>query len=129
MGKKEKDEGIVPTDPIHSDSHLALPAVQRIPEFVEFARWCATPSWSREPPTQNEFAESFDLSPDTLTDWKRHPEFWPLVWQFVLERMKEQVPDVVERLYAKITSGKGSVGDVQLFLRMASGESKTTDKK
>jgi len=102
--------------------------VRRIPEFVEFAKWCATPSWSREEKTQKEFAELIGVSQDTLGDWKKHPNFWPLVWQFLRDRMQEQIPDVIEGLYGKIASGKGSAGDVQLFLRLAGGES-TQSKK
>jgi len=78
-----KTPKIVPATPIHSDSLPALPDVQRVAEFIEFVRWQATPSWERDLKTQNDFAASYHVSPDTLTDWKRNPEFWPLVWRVI----------------------------------------------
>lgn len=107
---------------IQADHLPALPDIRRIPEFLEFVRWYATPSWLREDKTQKEFAERVGVDQDTLSDWKRHPQFWPLVWQIVLERMQGQVPDVLEGLYEKNASGKGGASDVQLFLRLALGE-------
>jgi hypothetical protein len=114
------------SNPIQSDLLPAIPEIRRIPEFIEFSRWCATPSWSRQEKTQKEFAERIGVSQDTLGDWKKHPNFWPLTWQLVRERMQEQIPDVIDGLYGKLTSGKGGTGDVQLFLRLAEGESKQT---
>ena len=115
--------------PIQSDYLPAIPNIKRVPEFIEFVRWNALPTWYREPKTQKEFAKRVGVSPDTLTDWKRHPEFWPLVWQFLREWMQEQTPDVIGGLYEKIVSGKGSASDVQLFFRLAKGEPKLSKKK
>ena len=123
-----KTNEVVPT-PIRSDFLPALPDIQRVAEFLEFVRWQATPSWERNLTTQNKFAERYQVSPDTLTDWKRHPEFWPLVWRLIHERMKERIPDVLEGLYEKIAAGKGGAADVQLFLSLAGGEPKPADKK
>ena len=120
---------MVPATPIRSDSLPVLPDVQRVAEFIEFVRWQATPSWERDLKTQNDFAASYQVSPDTLTDWKRNPEFWPLVWRVIHERSRERIPDVVEGLYTKIASGKGSAAEVQLFLRLAGGEPKPADKR
>ena len=64
---------------IHSDFLPTLPDVRRIPEFFQFAAWCATPQWDRECKTQKEFAEQIRVDEDTLTSWKNNPNFWPLV--------------------------------------------------
>lgn len=112
----------IPSAPIQSDFLPAIPEVRRIPEFVEFAKWCATPSWLRADKTQKEFAERIGVSQDTLGDWKKHSNFWPLVWRSVRDRMQEQIPDVIEGLYTKIASGKGGASDLQCFLRLAGNE-------
>ena len=107
--------------PIHSDFLPAIPDVRRVPEFVEFAKWCATPSSLREEKTQRELAERIGVSQDTLSDWKKHPSFRSFVWQFLHDRMQEQIPDVIQGFYEKIASGNGSASDVRLFLRLAEG--------
>lgn len=133
MAKQLKIRGesrsVAESNPIHSDYLLAVPEVRRIPQFLEFARWCAVPSWHRECKTQKEFADSIGVSQDTLTDWKRYPEFWPLVWQLVRERVREQIPDAVEGLYEKIVSGKGGAADVQFLLHLVQNEQTSKNKK
>src|SRR3989338_4173347 len=114
-------KNINPT-PIPSDFLPAIPDVRRIPEFIEFAKWCATPSWLREVKTQKGFAERVGVSQDTLSDWKKHLNFWPLVWQFLRDRMQEQIPDIIEGLSGKVISGKGSAGDARFLFRLAGGE-------
>lgn len=116
------------TTPIQSNYLPAILDVKRISEFIEFVRWNALPTWYRESKTQKEFAERVGVSPDTLTDWKKHSEFWPLVWQFLREWMQEQTSDVIGGLYEKIVSGKGSASDVQLFFHLAKGGPKSSKK-
>ncbi|PIR98068.1 MAG: hypothetical protein COT89_01360 [Candidatus Colwellbacteria bacterium CG10_big_fil_rev_8_21_14_0_10_42_22] len=116
---------------IHSDSFPAIPGVKRVQEFVEFARWCALPQWLREPKTQKEFADQIGVkvNQDTLTDWKKHEEFWPLVWQFLQEWMREHTPDIMGGLYEKVASGKGNASDVRLFLSLAGHQPEKSKSK
>lgn len=115
--------------PIHSDFLPVLPDIRRVPEFLAFASWCALPSWHRTPETQKELADKIGVSQDTLTDWKRHPEFWPLVLQLLREWMKEHTSDVIGGLYEKIASGKGGASDVRLFLNLSEGRSTESRNK
>ena len=115
--------------PIQADSLPVLQDIRRVPEFVAFASWCALPSWYRAPETQKELAKQIGVSQDTLTDWKRHPEFWPMVLQLLREWMKEHTADIIGGLYQKITSGKGGASDVRLFLNLSEGRSTESRNK
>ena len=97
---------IVKVTPIESETVPVLQDVRRIPEFFAFASWCALPSWHRTPETQKKFAAQIGVSQDTLTDWKKHQEFWPLVLQLLREWMKEHTSDVIGGLYKKLLPEK-----------------------
>ncbi|MCX6743667.1 MAG: hypothetical protein NT116_05565, partial [Candidatus Parcubacteria bacterium] len=98
--------------PIRSDFPEIVPGIQLVNEFAQFVLWFATPRQFRELETQKEFAGSIRVCEDTLTDWKRHPSFWPLVLQAMNGWIKEHVPDVIGGLYFKATSDKASSKDV-----------------
>lgn len=109
------------TTPIHSDFELVVSGIHRFPEFVQFTRWYATPGQFRDPKTQKELAELVGVCEDTLTDWKRHPQFWPLIQQALADWIKDRVPDVIGGLYEKAFH-KGNAKEVEVFLRLAEVE-------
>ncbi len=104
--------------PIHSENFVIVPAIQKYPEFVKFVQWFATPTQFRVPKTQKEFAKLVGVNEDTLTDWKQHPRFWPLVQQALGSWVKEQIPDAIGALQQKILSKKATGSEIELLLRL-----------
>ncbi|MFA6017667.1 MAG: hypothetical protein WCT54_00430 [Patescibacteria group bacterium] len=103
--------------PIQSDfSPVTSP--QYPSEFIEFAIWFATPKVDRKHKTQKAFAQAIDVCEDTLTDWKRRSEFWPIVQRLIAERMREHIPDVIQGLLDNASSN-GKASDVEAYLRIA----------
>lgn len=118
----------VETTPICSDSTQIVSGIQKLPEFFQFVAWYATPLQFRKPRNQKEFAKQIGVNEDSLTDWKRHPQFQPLLWQIVNNWIKDRIPDVIGGLY-KRACNKGSAKDVEAFLRLAGMEIGKTSKK
>lgn len=115
--------------PIRSDFLPVISGIKYIPEFIKFVSWYATPSQFKEPSTQKEFAQSVGVCEDTITDWKRHPQFWTLVSAALAEWIKERIPDAIGGLYEKILIGKGGAKEVELFLKLGGTGSQSTKKR
>lgn len=107
--------------PIRSDTLPVPTDVRRVAEFIQFVQWFALPSAERKPKTQKEFAALVGVAEDTLTDWKKRPEFRALVGYLLREWMWERTPDVIDGLYEKIRSDKCGASDVRLFLNLRDG--------
>jgi len=108
--------------PIQSEICEIPPSIKLIGEFAEFVQFCATPRVLRKIKTQREFAKEFGVSEDTLTDWKKTPEFLDRIRQIILEREQEGLSDVINALRGEAESGNPSairlwlqyVGELQL---------------
>ncbi len=59
--------------------------------FEAFAVWLAYPKSVRDPKSQGAFAKKNEVSPDTLSDYKKKPELWEKV-----EEKREEIKDDIE---------------------------------
>jgi len=118
----------VNSNPIQSDFHETIKGIKYVAEFVQFAHWMSTPIQFREPEFQRDFAVQIGVSEDTLTDWKKHPKFWPLVQSLISVWIKERIPDVVGGLYENVLK-VGNAKEVELYLRLAGIQISKDNKK
>ncbi len=103
--------------PIQSD-FPKIEKVQRLPEFLQFVQWFATPKQFRKPKTQKEFAKLILISEDTLTNWKNNKAFFSLFQIAVQKWMVNHVPEVIGGLYSK-ASNEGNAKEVEMFLKLS----------
>lgn len=71
--------------------------------FEAFSIWIAYPKSIRYPKTQGAFALKNEVSPDTLSDYKKKPEFWEKVKENK-EKIKMEIADklMLDRIYNDI---------------------------
>jgi|SRR3989344_4462954 len=123
-----KNSSAVVPIPTQADNSANIPNIKLVAEFLQFINWRATPRNLREQKTQKEFAKKFDVSEDTLTDWKKHPQFQPLVDQNIMGWMQDRRPDVIGGLYERAVV-KGSSRDVEAFLRLSGMDTNKSENK
>ena len=84
--------------------------------FREFVIWMSVIEPLRKPKTQQEFAQKFGVSPDTLTDWKKRDD----LWQGVKEEQKtwalEKTANIMAKFYQKIMQS-GRAADFKLWFQ------------
>src|ERR1700688_1333839 len=100
---------------IQSEISKILPLVKLVNEFEEFAKFCATPRSLRTLKTQEQFAKKFGVSPDTLSDWKKLPEFAEAVRREIRSREKGDLSEIIDALHSEALTGKP--GAVRLWLQ------------
>jgi hypothetical protein len=110
----QKTQNIIP---IQSDFQI-ITNVQRMPELIQFIEWYAVPKKFRNPRDQKGFAKKIGVCEDTITNWKNHDAFLPLLQKAMKKWMIDHVPDVIGGLYTKACS-KGHAKDVEMYLRIS----------
>jgi len=105
--------------PICANFPQIVEGVYRQAEFVEFIIWSSTPKRLRKLKTQKSFGLSVGIDESTLTSWKRHPQFSSFVWQIMKERVRDEIPNIVDNLCWKANSEKVSTKDVDTLLKIA----------
>ena len=89
-------------------------------DYKEFVRFYAMPSaYKREKfgvGTETEFAKLKELSPETLTEWKKRPEFQNDVDIQLNKWGADKTPDVIAALYRTILKD-GKASEVKLWLQ------------
>ena len=96
--------------------------------FNEFAMWMALPEPMREIKTQGEFAKKFGVHQDTLSDWKKKPEFWKIVEQEWNHFGRTKTANVIAKFY-KTTMTEGKTSDIKLWLQYFLDWSEKIDSK
>lgn len=80
---------------------MALSADQEM-----FAGWQAVPKGMRQPKTQKELAALLNVCPDTLSRWKKNPDFLARVYKLALSRLEAALPDVLQVIIDNARAGK-----------------------
>ena len=92
----------------------------RVAEYKQFIRFMALPRVFRTKEfgfgLLKDFAEKYDLSLDTLTDWQKKKGFWKAVGKEVRKWTKDKTPNVLLALYNKIVRD-GNAAESKLWLQ------------
>ncbi len=91
--------------------------------YTRFVQWQALTSKERKAggiPTAQVFAEHYGIDENTLTRWKKRPDFHALKREAQIFRLSDATADVLEGLKERCTR-YGMAYDVELFLLYVEG--------
>jgi len=98
--------------------------VNKIAEFLKFVEFIALPAFLRKEVfgyvTETEFTQAFNLSRDTVVEWKKKDVFWGRVEKQSKDWGKSKMSEVLASMYKKILS-EGSAKEVKLWLQYFGG--------
>ena len=92
-------------NPTHSESRDSFAGIKLVAEYREFVMFYATPRHLRVTKTQQDFAQRFGVSPDTLSDWKKRPEFWRDVRREICMNEEEDRPELLSIVRRQALNG------------------------
>jgi hypothetical protein len=99
--------------------HVKNSGVQEPYKLLEFIQWLALPKDFRKPKTQKEFAKGIGVNQDTLSDWKKLPDFWKEVNLYHRSHFRSHTADVLNGLLQQAKTGRAA--EVRLFLEYFEG--------
>ena len=86
-----------------------------------FAEWLALPKEIREPRTQKEVAVLLKVKPETLSRWKKEPEFQSLAYEKARGQLEAVLPDILQVIVDKAM--EGNIHFVKLILELTNKHS------
>lgn len=105
-----------------SENNKDLMGLVKAEEYLQFIEFMALPTFLKKEvfgfATGGAFADKYNLSIDTLTDWKKKEGFWDRVKKARTKWVQEKVSEVLAALYRKAIED-GSASEVKLFLQYA----------
>jgi len=94
--------------------------IRRVAEYLEYVSFMAIPKVLRKEQFQiedeQEFANKYELSQNTLTNWKKKEDFWKRVDRQVIRWGRGQTPDVLRALSSR-AKAEGKAPEVKLWLQ------------
>ncbi len=115
----EQPKTIKPETPTKSDR-----GVRKKADYKMFVKFYSMPTIFREKEygysLEKDFAKEYNVSPDTLTDWKKREEFNPDVDIQLMKWGGDQTPDVIQALLKTILAD-GKAAEVKLWLQFIKG--------
>ncbi len=104
---------------LFSFEHINHSSVQQPLNLQKFIEWIALPRTLRKPKTQKDFAMSIGVNQDTLSDWKKLPNFWKEVNLYHRLYFRSHTADVLNGLLQMAKTGRAA--EVKLFLEYFEG--------
>lgn len=87
--------------------------------FVAYAKWFATPSDKRDPPTKKEFMKIWKLPPHYVYNWEDDEEFLHMVDRHYWRWLYGLLPDITQAAFERAVSRtRGSSQDAKLLMEL-----------
>lgn len=87
--------------------------------YEEYAKWYATPSVDRDPPTKKEFMKLWKLPYGYVYKWEDDEEFLAMVDKHFWKWLYSKLPDIAEASFQRaIAKTRGSAQDTKILLEL-----------
>ena len=94
---------------------IGLSGLQNQDVYAVFVDWIATPQRLRQPETQKAFSQRYKIHQNTLTEWKKRPQFFDHVRRRIKTNSLDDLGTVLDAFKRRIIE-KPSGSDVKVFL-------------